>query len=42
MKEQNIESVIVVNQQGSGSFHVVGNNGITSINIECKQIGNKD
>lgn len=29
-----VKSVIVVNQQGSGSFHVVGENGVTSINIE--------
>ena len=35
---QEIESVVVVNQQGSGNFHRVGENGITSIHIDSRQI----
>ena len=33
-----IESIILVTQQGAGSEYTVGENGITAIFIDCRQI----
>lgn len=33
-----IKSVIVVTQQGSGSHYIVGEDGVTDIFLDCRQI----
>lgn len=38
MKKNKIKEVIVLNQEDWGSFHKVGENGVTDIVIGCRRI----